>query len=140
MKISHTLIQLIIVGGSHGLSFVANFTNLQELTLSFANFFNVDNFGDFEKLQGVTFTQLRILKFEGLCPNHGCLTKFLENNGRNLEELHIRTESHSLNLAIVKLCPNLKSLATIFGDDEVETLKVILNGCQELESLGVITI
>jgi len=63
----------------------------------------------------------------------------LDNNGKNLIELHISYDSNnSLNLAIAKFCLNLKSLCTGFKYNEIETLKVILNGCQQLESNDVL--
>jgi len=45
-----------------------------------------------------------------------------------------------LNLAIAKFCSNLKSLYTRFINDgyESETLKVILNNCQQLESINIL--
>ncbi len=136
IKISNTLIKLVINGGCQYLSFIAKFTNLQELILSLNNFIDVDSFGDFNTLHHVTFSKLRILKFEKLCPKHEDLSKFLGNNGRNLNVLHINTDNN--NLDIIKFCPNLKSLRTVFSDDKVETLKVILNGCQQLESNDVL--
>ena len=38
-------------------------------------------------------------------------------------------------IAIVKYCPNLKSVYTIFGYYEVKTLEAILKSCQQLESI-----
>ncbi len=46
--------------------------------------------------------------------------------------------ANSLNLAIAKFCLNLKSLNTTFSNDESETLKVILNNCQQLESIKIL--
>ena len=114
--------------------FIAKFINLQELVLSFD--YSI-NFEDFIKLQDVSFPQLRILKFPHQCLNNEYLTKFLENNGNNLKELYLGNANDSLNLAIVKFCSKLNSLYTIFYDNEMETLKLILNGCQELESIEV---
>jgi len=113
------------------LSFISNFTNLQELTLSLG----YDYFGDFEKLQHVTFSQLKSLKFLLGYPNHEYLIKFLEINGKYLERFDIECFDNSLNLAIAKFCPNLKSLLNIFRDKE--TLKIIFNNCQRLESIRV---
>ncbi len=61
----------------------------------------------------------------------------MKNNGTNLKELLGYIEHNSINLAIAKFCPNLKSLSTIFKVDEIETLKMIFNSCQQLESLRV---
>ncbi|PKY12465.1 hypothetical protein RhiirB3_424137 [Rhizophagus irregularis] len=117
------------------LSFIDNFKTLQELVLSFKSeeaFLN-----NFDQLQYVTFPRLKVLKFLDECPRVEILIKFLEINGKNLEELYVENNDNLLNLNIAKLCINLKSLYTIFKDDEVETLKVILSNCQYLESIGV---
>ena len=42
-----------------------------------------------------------------------------------------------MNLAIANFCPNLRKLCTLFKYDESETLKIILNSCQYLESMKV---
>ncbi len=56
--------------------------------------------------------------------------KFLENNGRNLKEIHLCccdcNSLNLINLAIAKFCTNLKSLYTKFKNDEAEALKMIL--------------
>ncbi len=135
-KIPYTLIKLIIDGRNchyTPLSFVTKFTNLQELVLSF----DVNTFRDFKNFQHVTFSQLQILKFPFKCPTHEDLTNFLEKNGKNLKNLYHSISNDSLNLAIAKFCPNLKSLFTRFKNDELETLKMIFNGCQQLESIEV---
>ncbi|EXX77921.1 hypothetical protein RhiirA5_411120 [Rhizophagus irregularis] len=137
-KHSNTLIKLKIYGCEYYtrfrplLSFVTRFTNLRELILSFRykhNFSELDN-----NLKCVIFPYLQILKFPHSCPDDDILIKFLENNGKNLVEFYINS-SDSLNLAIAKFCPNLKSLYTLFNFDKIETLKIILNDCQQLESI-----
>ncbi len=137
-KLPNNLMKLYIDKRYHympiPLLFIAKFINLQELVLSFD--YSI-NFEDFIKLQDVSFPQLRILKFPHQCLNNEYLTKFLENNGNNLKELYLGNANDSLNLAIVKFCSKLNSLYTIFYDNEMETLKLILNGCQELESIEV---
>jgi len=138
-KLPNTLIEVNINGGGLYIpfSFIAKFTNLQVLVLYF---YYGDEHEDeyFKNLQYITLPQLQILKFPYRCTNHEHLIKFLENNGKNLIELHISYGSkNSLNLAIAKFCSNLKSLGTEFKDNEVETLKVILNICQQLESIEV---
>ncbi len=56
----------------------------------------------------------------------------------NLKEIRlINSSNNSLNLAMAKFCPNLKLLHTVFQHNEVDTLKVILNSCQKLESIKV---
>ncbi|RIA93466.1 hypothetical protein C1645_819317 [Glomus cerebriforme] len=111
------------------------FINLQELILSS----NVSDYSDeFNQLQHITFSQLRVLKFLYARPRVELLIKFLENNGKNLTEFYVGINHDiSLNLAIAKFCPNLKTLFTIFIKDELETIKMILNNCQHLESIRV---
>ena len=43
----------------------------------------------------------------------------------------------SLNLAIAKFCQNLRKLSTYFKNNEMETMKIVLNGCQYLESIVI---
>jgi len=90
-----------------------------------------------KKLQHIIFPQLKILKFEYRCPKYEYLTRFLEINGKNLEEIYILDSNDSLNLVIASYCPNLRSLYAKFTDNEVETLKIILNCCQQLKSIKV---
>ncbi|GBC00078.1 hypothetical protein RclHR1_03740002 [Rhizophagus clarus] len=118
------------------LSFIGKyFKTLQELVLSFKS---EEAFLDnFDQLQYVTFPRLKVLKFLDECPRFEVLTNFLETNGKNLEELYVANNDNSLNLDIAKFCLNLKSLYTIFKEDEVETLRAILSNCQYLESIGV---
>jgi len=131
-KLPNTLIKLDIGVGDYymPLSFIAKFTNLQEIILTF-------DYHDeyFKNLHDVIFPQLQILKFKKHCPNHEYLTKFLENNGKGLKEIYLHNGNNSLNLDIAKFCPNLKTLYTGFKVDEIETLKAILNSCQQLESI-----
>src|SRR5581483_5514537 len=119
------------------LSFIANLTNLQELQL----YFDSESFIDFEILQHAKFSQLQILKIRNECPKYGLLIKFLENNGKNLEEFYIGDakvcSDNSLNLAIAKFCPNLRKLSTGFKSNELETLKIVFNGCQHIESIFI---
>jgi hypothetical protein len=136
VKHSNTLIKLKIYKRKYcrieQLSFITSLTNLQELVLLFRykNYFDELN----NKLQYITFPQLKVLKFPCAYPDDDMLIKFLENNGKNLKEFYIHNSDNSLNLAIAKFCPNLKSLYTLFKHDKIETLKVILNSCQQLES------
>ena len=118
---------------STSLSFVSEFTNLQELSLSFS--YHIEE--DFKALQFVAFSQLQILKFDRFCPKHEYFNEFLGINGKDLKEIYLRYGGNLSNLAIAKHCPNLKSLYTRFVADKVETLKLILNSCQQLESIKV---
>ncbi len=54
-----------------------------------------------------------------------------------MEKFQLNYDGNLSNLAIAKFSPNLKFLYTKYKNDEVETLKLILNGCQQLESIGV---
>ncbi|PKY39881.1 hypothetical protein RhiirA4_415396 [Rhizophagus irregularis] len=64
-----------------------------------------------------------------------------KNNGKNLKEFYLSDikgySDNSLNLAIAKFCPNLKKLSTELKNDELETLKIIFNNCQYLESIKI---
>ncbi|GBB88022.1 hypothetical protein RclHR1_14540001 [Rhizophagus clarus] len=113
------------------LSFITRFTNLQELIILFHHkdcFIGLNN-----KLLTIKFPQLRILKFLYEYPDDYVLTKFLENNGKNLKEFCINCSNTTPTIA--EFCPNLKSLTTLFRFDKKESLKVILNNCQQLESI-----
>jgi hypothetical protein len=44
---------------------------------------------------------------------------------------------NSLNLAIVKFCPNLRKCSIGYKNNELETLKNVLHNCQYLESIKV---
>ncbi|RIA92237.1 hypothetical protein C1645_846278 [Glomus cerebriforme] len=133
---SNTITKLHILGyRNKELSFITNFTNLQELFISFMQDGSCIKY--FKELQYVTFNHLNNLKFDGGCPKFEILVKFLENNGKNLKEFYVNGYG-SLNLIIAKFCPNLRSLYTLFPENEMETLKVIFNSCQQLESLKVL--
>jgi len=140
-KLPNTLIKINLffdVDYHIPLSFLAKFTNLQEIVLSLGWF--DDEY--FKILHHVTFPRLQILKFLDGYPNHEHLTKFFENNGENLKELHISrgngNNRNSLNLAIAKFCLNLKSLYTTILYNEIETFKEILSSCQQLESIEIL--
>ncbi|GBC03529.1 hypothetical protein RclHR1_05180006 [Rhizophagus clarus] len=133
-KFSSTLTKLIIKEYYIPLQFISMFINLQELILSF-DF--KDGLDGFAQLQYVTFPCLRVLKFLDECPKAEMLIKFLEINGRNLKELYVGTSNNSLNLSISRYCPNLENLSTIFMDNEIETLKTILNSCKHLKGINV---
>src|SRR3989442_671470 len=97
-----------------------------------------NSFEDFKILQHVTFSHLQVLKFEYESPGNEFLIKFLEINGRNLKEFYVNYNiNNSLNLAIAKFCPNLRKLFSKFINDELETLKMIFNSCQYLESIKI---
>ncbi|RIA91597.1 hypothetical protein C1645_821825 [Glomus cerebriforme] len=117
------------------LSFVASFPNLQEIIFSFSyGLFEV-----FEKLH-VTFPKLQILNIPNIpyqCPKPEHIMQFLENNGKNLKKFYIGMEDNNLYLSIAKFCSNLKVLSTIFNFDKLDTLKIIFNSCQYLESIKI---
>ena len=125
-KVSNHIITLEI---NISLPLIDHFTNLRELKLY--------DHETFENLRHLTLPQLRTIEVEQVCRNHDHVTKFLERNGRNLEEILLHCGGDdSLNLAMVNLCPNLKSLSTLFETGEAETLEAILNGCRQLETIG----
>jgi hypothetical protein len=126
-KLPNTLIKYEFYGVS--LSFIPKYTNLQELMLFFS--YN-DNF---DKFQNIIFTQLKILRFPNAYPRVEVLIKFLENNGKNLEEFYICCSDSSLCLAVAKFCPNIRNFFST-GYIELELLKKIFIDCQYLESIN----
>ncbi len=140
IKLPNTIVKLDLYGGDNyfSLSFIINFKNLQVLQLSF--FYN-EYFKDFEKLQYAIFPQLQVLIIKHSLPKIGLLIKFLEVNGKNLKELCLGDmdccSDDSLNLAIAKFCTNLRKLSTGFESDELETLEIVFNSCQYLESIKI---
>ncbi|RIA98070.1 hypothetical protein C1645_813317 [Glomus cerebriforme] len=103
----NNLIKFYLYAKSHNfsLSFITRFTILKELELSF-NYSN--DFNDFEKLQ---LPQLQILRFPIASPKYELLIKFLEYNGKNLNEFYVGDNDYDinlLNLVIDEFCPNLK--------------------------------
>ncbi|RIA98794.1 hypothetical protein C1645_812275 [Glomus cerebriforme] len=138
-KLPNTLIKLNIHEDNFiSLSSIIKFTNLQELRLYF---YYYEYFIDFEKLQYAIFPNLQILKIQGACPRFKLLIKFLENNGKNLKECYIGDlygdSDNSLNLAIAKFCPNIRRLSVGFKNNELETMKIVFNCCQYLESIKI---
>ncbi|RIA81110.1 hypothetical protein C1645_837525 [Glomus cerebriforme] len=131
IKNPNNLSKLSIYGEEQpSLLFITKFTNLQELDLSI---------GKFEILQHVIFPQLQILK---IYEKFELLTKFIENNGKNLRELYIIHEDYcysndSSNLAIAKSCPNLRKLFVGFKNNELETLKIAFKNCLYLETIKI---
>ncbi|GBB86997.1 hypothetical protein RclHR1_13450003 [Rhizophagus clarus] len=136
LKLPNTLVKLVLFvrGCCISLSFIANFLNLQELSL----LFKYDNFIDFEKLQYVIFPQLQVLNISEEHPRVELLMKFLENNGKNLKEIYIGSCSDNLlNLVIAKSCPRLRKLFIGIKYNELETLKIIFNNCKNLERIKI---
>jgi len=135
-KCSSTLTKFKIFGYETfiSLAFLNIFMCLQEIILSFDY---TEALVDFNKLQYVTFPQLRVLKFQYECPKVEMLIKFLEINGKNLIEFYVGHQDNSLNLTVAKFCPNLKKFHLIFKYDELETLKIIFNSCQYLETIKI---
>ena len=62
--------------------------------------------------------------------------KFLKYNGKNLIDLCI-DDYRSLNLAIIRCCPNLRNLVIILKKDETDILRNMFNDCSHLESIKV---
>ena len=100
------------------MSFIANFTNLQVINLSF-DF--TESSEDFKKLQYVTFSQLQILRIPNAIPKLELLINFLEINGKTLREFYVQEDVMSPNLvAFTKFCPNLKRLSVRFKNNKLE--------------------
>ena len=140
-KISDNLVKFKFYCGIQHfpLSFIANFTNLQEIILSLDY---TEPFEDFKKLQHVTFSQLQILRitFTYAFPEFKLLIKFLEVSGKTLKELYVGEGGdcdNSFNLAVAKFCPNLRKLSVGFKNNELETMKIVFNSCQYLESIKI---
>ena len=120
------------------LSFIGKFTNLQELVLSYC-YGDIDEV--FKTLQYVNLPRLQILNFKyGKHPRFELLTKFLDNNGKKLKELHINSnyvgnDNKLLNSVIAKFYPNLRRLS--IKNDEFSTLKNLFYKSQYLESIRV---
>ena len=51
---------------------------------------------------------------------------------------YLGNSNDSLNLAIAEFCPNLRKLSVGFKNDELETLKIVFNSCQYLESINMV--
>ncbi len=87
-KLPNTLIRLELLGVifTMPLSFIAKFTNLQEIGLGFYG----NECDNFEELLHVIFPQLHTLIFTYECPKHENVAKFLENNGRCLENFILK--------------------------------------------------
>ncbi|PKY57957.1 hypothetical protein RhiirA4_479428 [Rhizophagus irregularis] len=141
-KLPNTVISLILLGGipcNTSLSFITNFKDLQELKIEYLH---AEGFIGFEDLQHIIFPKLQILNFVYAFPKSELLMKFLKNNGNSLKEIYlfekyINNIDNSINLAIAKFCPVLRKLSTAIKNNKLETLKIILDSCQYLESIKV---
>ena len=63
--------------------------------------------------------------------------KFLENNGQNLKEFRLGADLNSLHFSIARFCPNVRELYLLLKGNESETLKMIFNNCNYLESIEI---
>ena len=111
-KFPNTLITIYLYEERHRFtshSFIAKYTHLQEIILSF---YEQDSFEDFGKLQYVPFSRLQVLKFEYKYPKYELLINFLKNNGKGLKEFYLTDSDNSLYSAMVKFYPKLKRLFT----------------------------
>ncbi|RIA80430.1 hypothetical protein C1645_860274 [Glomus cerebriforme] len=138
-KHSNTLTKLHINSGyddSLPISFIALFSTLQEIKFSYTTrTFGEKQFKDFNKLEYANFPKLQYLSIPYNCARPEYIIKFLENNGKNLKNFYIEEVDRALNLSIAKFCPNLKKLSLVFNNDELDTLRIILNSCHYLESI-----
>jgi hypothetical protein len=135
-KISNTVIIMDIYGGEHNisLSLLSKFVNLQELRLTV---YNNESFKDFYQLQYVTFPHLQCLKFRDGYPREDLLVNFLMINGENLKEFYIQRSNETINLAIIRYCPNLRKLFTGITNKELETLKMFFESLEYLEYIKI---
>ena len=118
------------------MSFISCLKNLKELKLTFISL------NDFDILQHTYFSQLQVLKLSNPILNLNFIQNFIQVNGKNLRECYLKNfdsnySCNSLYLAIANFCPNLKKLYCWFKNNEVETLKIVLNSCQYLESIYI---
>ncbi|CAI2178791.1 1676_t:CDS:1 [Funneliformis geosporum] len=136
----HTLTKLYIYGCETPISFISSCYNLQELVISIFPIFPTESQPPsdvFDELQLATFPNLKIFKIPYDIPKIEILIKFLEMNGKNLNELRTGLDhaDNSLNRSIAQFCPNLKKLTLNFENDEIDSLKYIFAHCQSLESI-----
>jgi hypothetical protein len=139
-KHSNTLKKLHLYSNNNDLplSFISLFSNLQDISFSFfGETCGTRYFEDFNNLQHVIFTGLKTLRFYFNYPKPEYITRFLENNGRNLKEIYIGQNNKHLNLYIPKFCPNLRNLLVVFNSDELNTLITVLISCKDLESIEI---
>ncbi|RIA92328.1 hypothetical protein C1645_820840 [Glomus cerebriforme] len=119
-------------------SFIALFSNLQVIKFSYTTRnFGEKQFSDFEKLQNVNFPKLQYFSIPYHFTKPEYVMKFLENNGKKLKKFVTTEEDYALNLSTAKFCPNLKNLSITIRCDELDTLRIILNSCQYLESIKI---
>ena len=84
------------------------------------------------------FHDYKILKFTQDYPSEDSLIGFLENDGKNLEELYLDNSDCLLNLtAMLGFCPNLRKLHVEITFDDLEALDIIFNSCKYIESISV---
>ncbi len=85
----------------------------------------------------ILIPQLQSLEFRRKYPRNELLIKFLENNGKNLQKFIIPRSNDLINVAVIRFCPNLKKLSIRIEDNELETLKMILDSCHYLENIMI---
>ncbi|CAG8557344.1 9819_t:CDS:2, partial [Acaulospora colombiana] len=99
-----------------------------------------------EMLSRVNFSSLGILEVDYEAPTLLSLTKFVLNNGTNLEEISLYClippdPEHSIlfNRAVAQRCRKLEFLSSFFVDTEFRDLKEILVNCTHLRGLYIRT-
>src|SRR5947199_7828886 len=80
------------------------------------------------KNYNMLFPHMQVLKFKYERPRDELLKNLKEFDGYF---------DNSLNLVIVKFCPNLRKIFTGFKKNELETLIIMFNGCRYLESIKI---
>ncbi|GBC00283.1 hypothetical protein RclHR1_00380051 [Rhizophagus clarus] len=146
---SDTLTKLSIksVENHWPISFIKDFKNLRELDISLIYLSKDDaysDFGHFEDLQHFIFPYLKRFNINLPTKVEPIVIKFLENNGENLEEFQCKSKcknnsTKTVNFAVNKHCPRLKSLHTTFYERlSGISLKLIFMNCKELESIEIL--
>ncbi|GBC29950.2 hypothetical protein GLOIN_2v1784405 [Rhizophagus irregularis DAOM 181602=DAOM 197198] len=112
--------------------------NIQSLTVEFGDFIS-NGLKDLISLQHNLKNVTLIYSYISLLNRTSVdmLIKFLEINGKNLDELYTGEYDRSLNLAIAEFCSNLKILFVMFINVGLDTLGIILKSCQYLESINI---
>ncbi|PKY49858.1 hypothetical protein RhiirA4_423278 [Rhizophagus irregularis] len=97
--------------------------------------FSVNNFNDlkdYEKLENFNFPQLQILKIPY---PYKFLIKFLENNGKHLKEIYISDSKDTLKL-VFNNCQCLESIKLWCGSRHLSEKEALEMGCQRSVRFG----
>ncbi|RIA99345.1 hypothetical protein C1645_811584 [Glomus cerebriforme] len=127
----NNLIQLSLGRIEHNISysFIAQFTNIQELKLIFN--YNSE-FEDLNELDYIIFSRLQILKIYDFPLNYEKLIPFLANHEKNLKKLCVIER-----LCSRKFSTKFKKLFIEIRNNELEFFKVAFNSCRYVESVKI---